>query len=174
MISPKYRKLIEKMHQTDDRWGRSAAKWAHQVTQMAKRYRTSEVLDYGCGKGTLARAMKAEIQEYDPGIPEKSILPVPSDIVVCVDVMEHVEEEFVPDVIAHLHSLTKKALLIHVSTRLARKKLPDGSNAHLTVKPMRWWANQFGNYFKWGIETHMSPDGFTVWLTPLEFDDDAV
>ena len=34
-----------------------------------------------------------------------------------------------------------------MSTRLAHRKLPDGRNAHLTVKPIEWWAEKIKERF---------------------------
>jgi hypothetical protein len=47
-----------------------------------------------------------------------------------------------------LKVLIRKVGLISVSTRLARKILPDGRNAHLIVEEAEWWLPKFLEHFK--------------------------
>lgn len=105
------------------------------------------VLDYGCGQGTLRTALKAQgfapdVMEYDPAIKGKDGLPKPAELVACTDVLEHVEPEKLPAVLAHLRRLTLKAAFLLIATRKANKTLPDRRNAHLIVRPADWWTAQ--------------------------------
>ena len=78
-------------------------------------------------------------QDYDPAIPGKDAPPGPADLVVCTDVLEHVEPEHLDAVLDDLQRLAKKSLFLLIATRPASKALPDGRNAHLTIEPPKWW-----------------------------------
>ena len=112
-----------------------------------KAFGAESLLDYGCGKATLGEALKARSSEcskltlvnYDPAIEKFAQSPEPCDLVVCSDVLEHVEPECLNDVLADLRRLAKKAALLVISTRPSGKFLPDGRNAHLIIQPAAWW-----------------------------------
>jgi len=102
----------------------------------------SDILDYGCGKGKLGIGKR-----YDPGIPDFSADPDPADLLVCTDVLEHIEPEYLDDVLNHMASKMKHAGYITIGCGPAAKKLPDGRNAHLIVKPPAWWLEKLAEYF---------------------------
>lgn len=106
--------------------------------------KTQDVLDYGCGKGVLGKNLPFEIQEYDPCIEKFADRPRPADIVVCTDVLEHIEPDCIDDVVADLISLTKKCMFLSIANGDAVKKLSDGRNAHLIQENEVWWLNKFG------------------------------
>jgi 2-polyprenyl-3-methyl-5-hydroxy-6-metoxy-1,4-benzoquinol methylase len=142
LISSTYRDLNAQLHETH-RYGSRGDKWADKVVDLATTYGVTSILDYGCGKGALKTAISgrlaAVVSEYDPAIPGKQDMPVQADMVVCTDVLEHIEPECLDAVIAHLHSLTNKIMFAAVSTRLAVKTLADGRNAHLIVQSADIW-----------------------------------
>lgn len=142
LISKEYRDDITKMHHQDDRWGSRGYNWAYLVAGISCIERCRTVLDYGCGKGTLVATLKKSgiiACDFDPGIPEKARTPFPADLVVCTDVLEHVEQDRLNITIEELVRLTVKCLFVVISTRPAGKMLPSGRNAHLTVKSADWW-----------------------------------
>ena len=58
-----------------------------------------------------------EIKEYDPAIPGKDSLPEPADIVVCSDVLEHIEPNYLLNVLVDFNAieyyfLTKSSISI--------------------------------------------------------------
>ena len=61
------------------------------------------------------------------------------NLVMCVDVMEHVETEKVPAVLAHITGLADYGVYLVIALRPASHTLPDGSNAHRTVMVVEWW-----------------------------------
>tara|TARA_S200002703_G_scaffold107486_1_gene93376 strand:+ start:2423 stop:2824 length:402 start_codon:yes stop_codon:yes gene_type:complete len=111
--------------------------------------KSSDVLDYGCGKGTLGAALGREIKEYDPAIPGKDERPVAADIVACTDVLEHIEPDCIDDVLDDLARVTKSVLFVTVCVVPAKKKLADGRNAHILLKPFDWWAGKLTERFEW-------------------------
>ena len=128
------------MHLEKPVYGTIGHMWAPVVMGLAKRLDTTDVLDYGCGKATLNLHLLFGIQCYDPCIPKYSARPSPAAIVVCTDVMEHVEEESVEAVMDDLQSLTLNTLLLNIALVPSKKHLPDGkTNAHITIKPVSWW-----------------------------------
>lgn len=144
MITEEYRKLNAEMHEDKGHYGTSGHKYADHILQLAAGVKAETVLDYGCGKATLANSLpQLNIINYDPCIEQYNIKPEPADVVVCSDVMEHIEPEHVEEVIHDLIRLTKKALFLLISTQPAIKTLPDGRNAHLIIKPAEWWLTKF-------------------------------
>lgn len=148
LISEDYAQTLRFMH-CNPRWGRDGAKWLHIVSELLASTGAKSVLDYGCGKGVLKERLEplwahagVRFSEYDPGIKGKDKPPAyTSDIVVCTDVMEHVEPECVHAVLTHIRSLTAKRVLFVISLRPARALLPNGNNAHITLQPPEWWLD---------------------------------
>ena len=146
LISDAYKNQNLLLHETN-RFGRRGDRWADKVRELMASDAVAGVLDYGCGQGALRQALDLDIAEYDPAIPGKDRLPSPADLVVCTDVLEHIEPDLLQNVLAHLHSLTRKLLLATISTRPAVKTLPDGRNAHLIVESPDVWRQWLSPYF---------------------------
>jgi hypothetical protein len=80
---------------------------------------------------------------FDPGVPEFAQLPsLPSDGVVCTDVLEHVPEEDIPWMLSELFRLAERFVFANIAAFPASKTLPNGWNAHVTVRPPSWWAER--------------------------------
>lgn len=114
------------------------------------------LLDYGCASGcNLAKNLKVKhkvtYQAYDPGVPRFSKPPVPAEMVACIDVLEHIEPEFLDNVLDDIHRLAQAVVFLSVTTCAAFKTLSDGRNAHLTQQPMSWWMPKF--FERWDIQT---------------------
>jgi hypothetical protein len=142
LISQEYAKLNSELHRTDPAFGISGQKWAKEVHMLSRRYSTTDVLDYGCGKQTLRDALNFSIRGYDPCVPGVDSPPEPADIVVCTDVLEHIEPQFIDSVLDDIARLAKVAVFLTVATRPARKMLPDGRNAHLIQQTYIWWLEK--------------------------------
>lgn len=139
LITDEYRKLNERLHETNKHYGTSGHKWAQQIQGLAKMVGSTDLLDYGCGKSTLAQNLPFSIQQYDPAILKYSAAPVPADIVVCTDVLEHIEPDCVKDVLLDICKLTKQLAFLVIANRPAKKILEDGRNAHLIQENEMWW-----------------------------------
>ena len=152
MISEEYRELNKKLHASRDDYGARGGRFADAVVSIAQVMNTRDVLDYGCGKGHLRKSLPMiDVKEYDPAIPGKMTLPEPADIVCCFDVLEHIEHEYLHDVVGNLYELANKAIILSVATSPAVKFLEDGRNAHLTVEPVIWWLNLLNEHFQHGF-----------------------
>ena len=144
LITDEYRALNAGLHATSASYGTSGHKWAALVDDLATKTEARSVLDYGSGKGTLRAALEARhrpyvVQEYDPAIPGKEEKPARADLVVCGDVLEHIEPECLYAVLDDLANIAKRAVFLVVATGPAMKTLADGRNAHLIVEPVEWW-----------------------------------
>ena len=139
LITDEYRKLNENLHETNKHYGTSGHKWAQQLIQLTKLVQSTDVLDYGCGKSTLAQNLPFAIREYDPAIPKHSAPPAPADIVICTDVLEHIEPDCVVEVLKNICRLTKQLAFLGVANHAAKKVLEDGRNAHLIQENELFW-----------------------------------
>jgi hypothetical protein len=159
LISQAYRDLNRQLHAEREDYGRRGAHWAPYVERLVNEEAHCSVLDYGCGKGTLMAALPHMVSaEYDPAIPGKDARPAPADLVVCTDVIEHVEPANLDHVLRDLRRLTKRKLLFSISTVPAKKTLADGRNAHLIVQPPKWWHQRLAQHFH-VLSWHVRPQG---------------
>jgi len=142
LISEGYRALNIELHERTS-YGSFGKKWASAVTKISYDFGISSILDYGCGKGSLKEELLkngfSDIREYDPAIEGKDKIPEPADLVVCTDVLEHIEPDYINSVVESIKSKGIKCLFLVVSTRPAKKKLADGRNAHLIIQPLSKW-----------------------------------
>ncbi|MCF3935113.1 hypothetical protein L1787_17075 [Acuticoccus sp. M5D2P5] len=102
------------------------------------------LIDYGAGQGRFGEILTAPSlkvrDSYDPAIPEIATLKRNAyDFAICIDVMEHLEPDEVEGVLAHVASLTRRAVFI-IDTQPARAILPDGRNAHTMLQPGSAWG----------------------------------
>jgi len=145
LFTPAYLETQRLLHAEPRGYGGKGDKWAPAVRVLVDRYGATSVLDYGCGQGSLLTALRLEpmpgvrLAEYDPAIAAKAARPSFADLVVCTDVLEHVEPDCLPAVLRHLGELARKAIFLVVATRPSNKTLTDGRNAHLILENDTWW-----------------------------------
>lgn len=136
-----------KMHEEQAAYGSRGFYWAYLAAGIAGLEGCKSILDYGCGKGTIGKSFREAgfhiVRDYDPAIPGKDRKAVPSDLVVCVDVMEHIEPECLAAVMADLVRVTQKILFVAISTIPSKRTMSDGRNTHLIVKDNAWWRALF-------------------------------
>lgn len=150
-ITPEYAALNAELHRNFDRYGSNSARHMDRVVDLMRKTDCHSVLDYGCGKGGLVDAFRlrgVKVQGYDPAMPDFSESPEPADMVVCTDVLEHIEPDCLPAVLADLDRLTVKAAFLLIALRYdTTKTLPDGSNPHKIVMPLDWWVTELRSQF---------------------------
>jgi len=147
LISEQYRQQNKQLHEIRPDYGVGGHKHAKEIKELALAMGTKDILDYGCGKRTLEDALGFEIKNYDPAFEELSLPAEPADLVVCTDVLEHIEPECLEDVLDDLRRVTKKAAFLTIATRPAVKNLPDGRNAHLIQQDLKWWLPKLWDRF---------------------------
>ena len=148
-ISKKYQQLICLRHNRYKHWGVSAGHWLSQVREIVSDFNVDTVLDYGAGKGILKKNLKGvSITEYDPGILEKASKPKGEfSFVTCIDVLEHIEPEYIDNVLWEIYNYTGKVGFFTISLIKSRQKFPDGNNVHVHVKDKNWWLKKLQKYF---------------------------
>jgi hypothetical protein len=144
------------------------------VSALIDRAEVTDLLDYGCGKSTtllksLRCKRKVRYQAYDPAIEDFADSPEPSEMVACIDVLEHIEPLLLDNVLDHLQRLTLKIGFFTVATCPAKKTLPDGRNAHLIVERPEWWLPKIME--RWTLQSYQyvvqgEHEGFFVVVYP--------
>ncbi|MFP6733663.1 MAG: class I SAM-dependent methyltransferase [Rhodospirillales bacterium] len=153
------------------------------IAQIAANFAIHTVLDYGSGKaqgyanwkgkrdGKPVTGLKAiwgvdEITLYDPAYEPHSALPAGKfDLVICTDVLEHCPEQDIPWIVGEILGLSERFVFCTVATYPAKKHLPNGENAHITLKPPAWWKDVFeeesGRHFNrtYNLAVKNSSDG---------------
>jgi hypothetical protein len=95
----------------------------------------------------LLRPQSIVDYRYDPAIPAFAEKPgVKADLLINIDVLEHIEESDLDDVLADMRAMCRDALII-VDTAPAKGVLPDGRNLHVTLRPHDWWRERIAQHF---------------------------
>lgn len=128
-----------------------------------KQYET--VLDVGCGIGQgVAMCRNAGIEAYGIDIADtlknywkqanitdfcqiSSADKIPFednkfDFVVCLDVLEHIPEEGIDDVLKEMLRVGNGDFLVDICIVPAMNKMVDGSEPHCLVRPVKWWMDK--------------------------------
>ena len=158
VMSATYRDLNAQLHRENIAYGVGGGKHASTVLKIVEKGGIKSVLDYGCGKGYLAKQIPFPIWEYDPCIPGKDESPRPADLVVCTDVLEHIEPDCLGAVLSDLKRVTKTVGYFTIHTGPAVKTLPDGRNTHLIQQPKAWWAKTLKKFFTVGQIMESGPE----------------
>ncbi len=132
-------------------YGNTSVKNLPYILPLIDEMKPASIIDFGCGQSSLAdelaKATGARTARYDPAIPEHSVKPEGKfDLLVNVDVLEHVPEDELEPIIADMAAFAKHAIII-IDTGPAVLILPDGRNAHVTQHDQDWWAERLGAYF---------------------------
>ena len=143
------------------------------------------LLDYGAGKGrqyvagpirvageegeweTVAEYWNVDnVELYDPAFRAFSRLPSGRfDGVICTDVLEHCPQDDLPWIVEEIFSYAKRFVYVNVACHPARKRLPSGENAHVTVQPPEWWRALLGKAaaahpgIRWELQFDAAPAG---------------
>lgn len=174
LITPEYREQQRKLHE-EGNYGTASAGYADKVSKVIASNNVKRVLDYGAGsKLSLIRAINErrlcpvafDYVPYEPAVEQYSAEPSPTEMVVCIDVLEHIEPDCLDDVLDDLKRVTQRIGFFTVSCVPAMKVLPDGRNAHLIQEPPEWWIPKLTDRFC--LQTFQRTDGgFAVLVSPL-------
>lgn len=154
--SDKYISEYKILHQEKDSFGASCIKQLNYITLIIDYIKPKKVLDFGCGKGTLIKELSSVYPDivfdgYDPAVSEFENLPEGEyDLVICTDVLEHIPENNLKNVVKKIKEYSSRVFFqLHHSK--ASQILPNGENAHVTVKPPLWYEKLFKKYFHYVI-----------------------
>jgi hypothetical protein len=129
LITPEYKALLEEYRTEAHRpmWGNGGGPHVQPVVKLIEKNpgKFKKILDYGCGHGLLLRSVlshnvgltERQAQFYDPGIEKFSELPHPAHLVLCTDVLEHIEPECLDSVLEHLHGAAPEVRPEHEGRR---------------------------------------------------------
>ena len=138
--------------------GRSLRKETGRIKNLIALTGARTILDYGSGKGTQydpkPLVIKGEgewdsvidfwgvdeVTCFDPAYAPYSTLPSGRfDGVVCTDVLEHCPEEDIDWIVHEIFSYAERFVYLAIACYPANKRLPNGENAHCTIRPVEWW-----------------------------------
>lgn len=133
--------------------GLTVLRYADTIKEILERFNAKTLLDYGCGGGDAYRAPHRLHERwgiehpimYDPAFPKyaRSVAGQTFDGVICIDVLEHLDEDSVDAVIDTLFGHAEQFVFATVCCRPAAKTFPDGTNLHTLIRPHRWWVDSF-------------------------------
>jgi len=147
-----YIKLYQDLHSQEADYGTSGSNYFDEVCLVIDYLKPKSVLDYGCGKAVLIKQLQEKYPDiqfygYDPAIPERAKMPIDrADLVINTDVLEHIPEKQLPDVIKKISELSPR-VFFGVHHALAYTLLSNGENAHCTVKPVFWYYHLLEKHF---------------------------
>lgn len=168
-ISAEYLALQKELHRNPN-YGVASIGYAPLVKQILEVSQAKSLSDYGAGKQNLKKALHGlgkrdfEYHPYDPAFPDYGAAQ-PADLVCCIDVLEHIEPDFLDAVLVDLRAITRKLGFFSVATGPAAKFLSDGRNAHLIQKPSSWWLPKLCEHFEIA-QLQRDPHGFWVIAEP--------
>lgn len=137
--------------------GESLAEYKYQIWDIIKRNKITNILDYGCGKAlfhkllfnnpkTPGAPMNISIAKYDPAyIPHSKRPEGKFELVICTDVLEHIQEDKIDEVLSDIFSFSDNVFLT-ITCYDATQVLLNGKNAHYTVKDPSWWKEKLKPY----------------------------
>ncbi len=177
-ITPEYQLEQQRLHENPG-YGIASLHFAPIVEKLIRQVRPGSLLDYGAGKMRLLGALEGVLEELgctyracDPAYPDYGD-PVPSDLVCCIDVLEHVEDEFLDPVLCELRHNTRDFAFLTIHMGPAGKTLSDGRNAHLIQQPQSWWLPRISKHFNViHLESH-NLMGRGIWMVAQPIVKDA-
>jgi SAM-dependent methyltransferase len=158
-----YESLIEatKFHASNqEHWvGEALAEYKHNIYEIIKNNNIKTILDYGCGKAKFhsilfnnkkipGSPLGIDITKYDPAIAQYANKPTGTyDLVLCIDVMEHVQEDKVDEVLKDIFQLfSNRSIFNNYLLSCNCRYYLNGKNAHYTIKEPDWWKEKLKPY----------------------------
>lgn len=151
-ITNEYLELQKQLHLNPD-YCIASLSFAPIIAEIIKKANIKSLSDYGAGKKNLLLGLNnngikdIEYFPYDPAFPEYGG-PVASQLVCCIDVLEHIEPELIDNVIKDLAGIVTNLGYFSIHMGPAKKILADGRNAHLIQKPCSWWLAKIVKHFE--------------------------
>jgi hypothetical protein len=174
--------------------GSSLLRHAAEIRKLIDKSGAQSLLDYGAGKGqqyawrdlelpdgTRIESLTAywrvgHVAKYDPGYEPLSRLPSGTfDGVICTDVLEHCPVEDIPWIVEEIFAFARRFVFANIASFPAIKTLPNGENAHCTVRRPEWWAGLLhavahqhpGVRYRALVDTRIDRQAFLSWKRKL-------
>lgn len=161
MVKYKDIELYKQLHLKNSGYGGTGSRYVKRIVSHIEQNKPKSILDFGCGKGNLVKELSKlgiTVHEYDPAIVGKEKIPQKQyDMIITTDVLEHLYEDEIETICNDFLSLCPETMFHVICTRPAGNLLPDGSNAHKTVKQIEWWDNKLKSYTGFKTEVIKNP-----------------
>jgi len=137
------------------------------VSQMVEKLSVDHLLAYGGLTEDFWMGFSPQrnvgIQAYRPQIEGKHSMALPSQLVVCVDYLEHTGVLGVEDALNDLQRVTLGSIFVHIKVM----EFPDDvQGARAVDRPAIWWLREFAKRFD--IQTYQRlPGGLYIIAYPL-------
>jgi hypothetical protein len=139
------------------KYGDSSTPDVPDLAAILRPLRPKSLIDYGAGQSDtalwLGRALEMDLVTlYDPAVKGRDHFPqlLTYDVAICIDVMEHIPEEDVNEVLKIIREFTPYVVfIIHMFP--AVEILPNGQNAHCTLHDVDWWLHTIRATFTFPI-----------------------
>ena len=165
-------KFAKKLSFYDVYWKQNKKKvtsWSYGINivdNLLSNYEFESVLDAGCGSGDVVRYLLSKgydakgielsdsvLKDFAGDMLKKgfvqqgSLMELPFkdnefDVVFSSEVLEHIDEEDIPKVVAELTRVSKKIIFLTISLRPSS----NFNKYHINLKPRLWWENQFSQH----------------------------
>ena len=104
LITQSYIDQLKQMHNQPEKKLGFGTNPPGKLVEILKNSQSLSVLDFGCGTGEILSQVqklfpKKQIMGYDPGVEDFSHYPSGVDFIYSVDALEHVEPEFIDEVL---------------------------------------------------------------------------
>lgn len=149
---PGYHETVDQYRQIySPHYGATAYLYFKEIAREVIKLNPRSIIDYGCGRSDLVAHFwndgRRRVEKYDPAIPQFETTPKGYfDLALCTDVLEHINMADVDRIFREIKDKAQRSLFT-ISLRPARKKLPDGRNAHVTLLTEDEWTRWVGSAF---------------------------
>ena len=142
------------------------------INDIIEMYKIESIIDYGCGTANGTRGINIPVVNYDPAIVQYQEHPVtPADLVVSYNVLNNIEEEYLPNVLEDIVELSNRYVLFSIQLGMELfREVPIWTN-ELEIyknKDTVFWINFISKYLKIKehfYTEHMSMTTHTVLTT---------
>ena len=70
-------------------------------------------------------------------------------MLICTDVLEHIHPAQTDDFLKTLFLYTRRCVFLNISTKLAKKTFPDGTNLHINLRTKDQWQKKIMDTRDW-------------------------
>jgi 2-polyprenyl-3-methyl-5-hydroxy-6-metoxy-1,4-benzoquinol methylase len=172
----------EELNKEQHQWGLDLIFGTNEFTKIQRL--GSSVLDLGCGRGALLKALQergfsctgvdyaAPLKKLDWGAIRFIHEPIQTvrlervfDFIICNDVLEHVEEKDIPDVLYNIYRHLSLAGRASLCVANHSDVYYSDTELHVTQQDCMWWMKQIERLFK-VLKLRMSRSGkaYMFWV----------